>query len=210
MRVPSILLATIAILLSACGTGEAEVNGSPVVAPTTTTTTTTIAIVGSGDDVPDELAQADPADAEPVTSEPEPAAETTTTTTAAPATTAASTTVPATTAPSGTAAFCAELGRLAAANPHQTGIEGNANTYANYIRWEIDELEQVDAPAAVATDFAAYVEAERRTLAWVAANGASLDDVRSLDDLNATIGLGDLADGVSRYFRFLRSECPQF
>ena len=210
MRVPPMLLATIAILLSACGTGEAEVNGSPVVAPTTTTTTT-IAIAGSGDDVPDELAQADPADAEPVTSEPEPAADTTTTTTLAPATTtAAPTTVPPTTAPSGTAAFCAELGRLAAANPHQTGIEGNANTYANYIRWEIDELELVDAPAAVAADFAAYVEAERRTLAWVAANGASLDDVRSLDDVNATIGLGDLSDGISRYFRFLRSECPQF
>jgi len=209
MRVPPTLLATIAILLSACGTGEAEVNGSPIVAPTTTTTTT-IAVPTADEGVPDELAQADPADAEPVTSEPEPAAETTTTTTSAPAATAAPTTAPPTTTPSDTATFCAELGRLAAGNPHQTGIEGNANTYANYIRWEIDELEQVDAPAAVAADFAAYLEAERRTLAWVAANGAALNDVRSLDDVNTTIGLDDLADGISRYFGFLRSECPQF
>jgi len=218
MRMPPIMLATIAILLSACGFGEAEVNESPIVAPTTTTTTTVL-IQAPTDEVPDELAQADPAEpATTVAGDSEtstttttaPTTTSTTTTTAAPTTTT-STTSTTTEAVNPSAAFCEKLSELAQLNPHQNGIATDANAYANYIRWEVDQLEQVIAPVAIANDFEAYIEAERRTLAWVAANGAALDDLRDLgSDLNATIGITDLSADVGRYFAYLRSECPQF
>ncbi len=211
MRMPPTMLATIAILLSACGLGEAEVNESPIVAPTTTTTTTVL-IQAPTDEVPDELAQADPAEpATTVAGDSE--TPTTTTTTAAPATTTSTTTTTTTTteAVNPSAAFCEKLSELAQLNPHQNGIASDANAYANYIRWEVDQLEQVIAPVAIADDFEAYIEAERRTLTWVAANGAALDDLRDLgSSLNETIGITDLSADVGRYFAYLRSECPQF
>lgn len=211
MRMPPTILATIAILLSACGLGEAEVNESPIVAPTTTTTTTVL-IQAPTDEVPDELAQADPAEpATTVAGDSE--TPTTTTTTAAPATTTSTTTTTTTTteAVNPSAAFCEKLSELAQLNPHQNGIASDANAYANYIRWEVDQLEQVIAPVAIADDFEAYIEAERRTLTWVAANGAALDDLRDLgSSLNETIGITDLSADVGRYFAYLRSECPQF
>ncbi len=220
MRMPPTMLATIAILLSACGLGEAEVNESPIVAPTTTTTTTVL-IQAPADDVPDELAQADPAepattvagDSQTTTTTVAPTTTTTSTstTTSTTTTTSTSTTTTTTVAVSPSASFCQKLSELAQLNPHQNGIATDANAYANYIRWEVDQLEQVIAPVAIADDFEAYIEAERRTLTWVAANGAALNDLRELgSDLNETLGIADLSADVGRYFSYLRSECPQF
>ena len=224
MRKPTLL--AIAILLSACGYGEAGEAGSPIVETTTTTTTTMqpsttivaedaapassttstaapdVAVEGTSDEVPDTLAKADV---------PETTSTTTTSTTTTTTTTSTTTTTAAPVIPDAVDVFCAAMREVADNNPHQAAIETDAVAYASYIEWEIAQLERAVVPAEINADFAAYLEAERRTLTWIRANSADLADVRALgSNLASTLGITDLSAGVSRYLGFLRAECPGF